>query len=175
MRKATIHQATTILATAKNVLFPGHNLLLTTSTDGPTVWYRPSARLFFAVIITFFGWCCFKNILVLWCVLLRYYPQFAQCKQIVKAIKAWCKEVNDPIFLRQVVTSEIYYQNTCWILSKLCHWLQPVVSNFARFLSFIDWYVAIVGHAAVIVVYRMFLMAKYTKKITIKCNKYYIS
>ena len=31
--KATIHQVTTMLATSKNVLFPGHNHLLTTSSD----------------------------------------------------------------------------------------------------------------------------------------------
>ena len=37
--KATIHQATTMLATSKNVLFPGHNHLLTTGTDDPTLWY----------------------------------------------------------------------------------------------------------------------------------------
>ena len=33
-KKATIHQVTTMLATSKNVLFPGHNHLLTTHTDG---------------------------------------------------------------------------------------------------------------------------------------------
>ena len=32
-KKATIHQVTTMLATSKNVLFPGHNHLLTTSAD----------------------------------------------------------------------------------------------------------------------------------------------
>ena len=31
-------QVTTMLATYKNVLFPGHNNLLTTSTDDPTLW-----------------------------------------------------------------------------------------------------------------------------------------
>ena len=31
--KATIHQVTTKLAISKNALFPGHNHLLTTSTD----------------------------------------------------------------------------------------------------------------------------------------------
>ena len=35
--KATIHQVTTMLATSKNVLFPGHNHLLTTGTDDPTL------------------------------------------------------------------------------------------------------------------------------------------
>ena len=34
--KATIHQATTLLATSKYVIFPGHNHLLTTSTDDPS-------------------------------------------------------------------------------------------------------------------------------------------
>ena len=34
---STIHQVTTILATSKNVLFPGHNHLLTTSTDNPII------------------------------------------------------------------------------------------------------------------------------------------
>ena len=35
--KATIHQVTTLLATSKNVLFPGHNHLLTTGTDDPSL------------------------------------------------------------------------------------------------------------------------------------------
>ena len=37
-QKATIHQVITILATTKNVLFPGHNHLLTTGTDDQTLW-----------------------------------------------------------------------------------------------------------------------------------------
>ena len=35
-KKAIIHEVTTMLATAKNVLLPGHNHLLTTGTDDPT-------------------------------------------------------------------------------------------------------------------------------------------
>ena len=34
-KKATIHQLTTMLSTSKNVLFPGHNIMLTTGADGP--------------------------------------------------------------------------------------------------------------------------------------------
>ena len=34
-KKATIHQVTTMLGISKNVLYPGHNHLLTTSTDDP--------------------------------------------------------------------------------------------------------------------------------------------
>ena len=41
-QKATIHQVTTMLATSKNVLFPGHNHLLTTGADDPTLWLLPS-------------------------------------------------------------------------------------------------------------------------------------
>ena len=37
----TIHQVTTMLATSKNVLFPGHKHLLTTSTDDLTLWLSP--------------------------------------------------------------------------------------------------------------------------------------
>ena len=40
---ATIHQVTIMLATSKNVLFPGHNHLLTTGTDDQTFDYCPSA------------------------------------------------------------------------------------------------------------------------------------
>ena len=40
--KDAIHLVTTMLATSKNVLFPGHSHLLTTDTD---VNYHPSARL----------------------------------------------------------------------------------------------------------------------------------
>ena len=36
-KKATVHQVTTMLATSKNVLFPGHNHLLTTGTDDPSL------------------------------------------------------------------------------------------------------------------------------------------
>ena len=36
-QKNTIHQVTTMLATSKNVLFPGPNHLLTTSTDDLTL------------------------------------------------------------------------------------------------------------------------------------------
>ena len=36
-KKATIHQLTTKLSTSKNVLFPGHNHLLTTGADDPTL------------------------------------------------------------------------------------------------------------------------------------------
>ena len=35
-KNATIHQVTTMLATSK-VLFPGHNHLLTTGTDDPSL------------------------------------------------------------------------------------------------------------------------------------------
>ena len=35
-KKATIHQVTTMLATSKNVLFPGHNHLLTTGIEDPS-------------------------------------------------------------------------------------------------------------------------------------------
>ena len=36
-KKVTIHQVTAMLAAPKNVLFPGHNHLLTTSADDPTL------------------------------------------------------------------------------------------------------------------------------------------
>ena len=36
-KKATIHQVTTMLTTCKNVLFPGHNYLLTKGTDDPSL------------------------------------------------------------------------------------------------------------------------------------------
>ena len=36
-KKDTIHQVTTMLATSKDVLFPGHSHLLTTGTDDPSL------------------------------------------------------------------------------------------------------------------------------------------
>ena len=36
-QKATIQQVSTMLATSENVLFPGHNHLLTTGTDDPSL------------------------------------------------------------------------------------------------------------------------------------------
>ena len=36
-KKATIHQVTTMLSTSKNVLFPGHNHLLTIGADDPSL------------------------------------------------------------------------------------------------------------------------------------------
>ena len=35
LKEVTIHQVTIMLTTSKNVLFPGHNHLLTTGTDDP--------------------------------------------------------------------------------------------------------------------------------------------
>ena len=35
--KNTIHQVATMLATSKNVIFPGHNHLLTSGTDDPSL------------------------------------------------------------------------------------------------------------------------------------------
>ena len=43
-QKATIYQVTTTVATYKNVLFPGHNHLLTTSTDDPTLCLSPKHK-----------------------------------------------------------------------------------------------------------------------------------
>ena len=40
-KKATVHQVTTMLAASKNVLFQGHNHVLTTGTDDPTRWLLP--------------------------------------------------------------------------------------------------------------------------------------
>ena len=37
-KKAPIHQVTTILSISKNVLFPGHNHLLTSGIDDPILW-----------------------------------------------------------------------------------------------------------------------------------------
>ena len=37
VQNGTIHQVTTMLATSKNVLFPGHTNLLTTGTDDMTL------------------------------------------------------------------------------------------------------------------------------------------
>ena len=71
----TIHQVTTMLATSNNVLhvFPGHNHLLTTGTDDPSLWLLPECqrvsksgnRTFLEVasmvvtrwIVFFFAWC----------------------------------------------------------------------------------------------------------------------
>ena len=52
-QKATIHQVTTMLATPKNVLFPGHNHLLTTGTDGPSL---TSAQVIIKVSGHQYGW-----------------------------------------------------------------------------------------------------------------------
>ena len=40
-KKATIHPVTTMLATSKNVLFPGPNRLLTTGADDLILWFSP--------------------------------------------------------------------------------------------------------------------------------------
>ena len=51
-KKSTFHQVNTMLATCKNVLFPGHNYLLTTGADDPTLM---SARAPARVIIKVLG------------------------------------------------------------------------------------------------------------------------
>ena len=43
-KKATIHQVITMLTTSKNVLFPGHNHLLTAGTDDPILWLSPERQ-----------------------------------------------------------------------------------------------------------------------------------
>ena len=43
-KKATIHQVTTMLATSKNVLFPGPNHLLTTGSEDPTLRLSPKRQ-----------------------------------------------------------------------------------------------------------------------------------
>ena len=44
-KENTIHQVTTMLqATSKNVLFPGHNHMLTTGADDLTVWLSPKRQ-----------------------------------------------------------------------------------------------------------------------------------
>ena len=49
-KKNTIHQVATMLATSKNVLFPGHNHLLTTITDDPTLSLSPKCHLFVSIL-----------------------------------------------------------------------------------------------------------------------------
>ena len=53
-KKATIHQVTTMLATSNNVLFPGHNHLLTTSTDYLTL--GDNQRPFLEVVSMVISW-----------------------------------------------------------------------------------------------------------------------
>ena len=57
-KKATIHQVTTMLTTSKNVLFPDHNHLLTTSANNQSEglsalvvsrWLGPGNRTFLEV------------------------------------------------------------------------------------------------------------------------------
>ena len=43
-KTATIQQVTTMLATSKNVLFPGYNHLLTTSADDLMLWISPERK-----------------------------------------------------------------------------------------------------------------------------------
>ena len=43
-KNPTIHQVTTMLATSKNILFPGHKHLLTTGTDDLTLWLSPERQ-----------------------------------------------------------------------------------------------------------------------------------
>ena len=43
-KKTTIHQLTTMLSTFENNLIPGHNHLLTTSADDPTLWLSPERQ-----------------------------------------------------------------------------------------------------------------------------------
>ena len=55
-KKATIHQVTTMLATSKNVLFPGHNHLLTTGTDDLMLSLSPEHQDIFKVAIMVVTW-----------------------------------------------------------------------------------------------------------------------
>ena len=51
IKKATVHQVTTVLATSKNALIPGHNhMLLTAGADDPTLWLSPECQQEWRVI-----------------------------------------------------------------------------------------------------------------------------
>ena len=43
-KKVTMHLVTTMLATSKNVLFPGPNHLITTGADDVTLWLSPKCQ-----------------------------------------------------------------------------------------------------------------------------------
>ena len=49
-QKTTSHQVTTMLATSKNVLFPGHNHLLTIGADDPAFWLAPDYYLIIGIL-----------------------------------------------------------------------------------------------------------------------------
>ena len=50
-KNTTIHQVTTMLATSKNVIFSGHNHLLTTGPDDLTLWLSPECLLEVATMV----------------------------------------------------------------------------------------------------------------------------
>ena len=52
-KEATIHQVTTMLAASNNVIFPGHNHLLTTGTDDPSL---ADARVIIKVSVHQYWW-----------------------------------------------------------------------------------------------------------------------
>ena len=83
-RKAIIHQVTAMLATSKNVLFPGHNHLLTTRTDDPSL---AGARAIIKVSGHQYWWLAGKNrtflevasMEVIWWIVIF----FAQCRMSI--------------------------------------------------------------------------------------------
>ena len=56
------HKATTMLSTSKNVLVSGHNHLLTTDTDDPTLWLSPEPQ---PVKVRQYRWLWPRNITLL--------------------------------------------------------------------------------------------------------------
>ena len=60
-KKGTIHQVTSVLGTSKIVLFPGHNHLLTTSSDDPTLYHPAQFLEVASMVVTWWIVALFYN------------------------------------------------------------------------------------------------------------------
>ena len=102
-KKATIHQATSMLAIFTNVLFPGHNHLLTTGAENPTLWLSLEHQTFLEVASMVVTW---------WIVAFMYSDKW--CTAISLA-----EEFQDDFFSFKGILQCIYYTFTNKIYQKL--------------------------------------------------------
>ena len=87
--KAIIHQVTTMLATSKNVLFPGHNHLLTSGAVDVTLWLSPEHQRVGSLVPVVSRWVwpgnrtflevAIASMVVTWWIVV-FFAQWSSCK-----------------------------------------------------------------------------------------------
>ena len=107
--KATVYQVTTMLTTSKSVLFPGHNHLLSTGTDDPTLIIARAPASEGSSVLVISRW--------LW-------PENSSFSEVVSMVVTWwivaflCRTITMLMWMRNVVIGQTSVSCVC----SLFHW-----------------------------------------------------